>query len=273
MTQRISSRGAWHRQADTYAKQGAAKHAFSEEEILDFKQHRSQNIMIVRAVVKLWSFVLGQGTWVDSDDALLECPFILQADPDPAAPLQRGGLTVVEHALCERPWGLQCNACRRWARTDAQREKLAALPCKPLRPHLVRHDDAGRVHVSHDIKHHAASGVIWCDRCGAYADRVLKGLSDLCFPYLGRAGRAARTALRDGKHPRTRDELVEAPAPGHRAARPPPAPVRSGAARDDRVILDPAYLLAVDPDGTLLLDEDEDYMFPLDPDGRILVGE
>ena len=242
--------------ADTFAKAGARKHAFSESIVDDFKQFRAQNIMVCSAVVRLWSYVMQAGSWVDKDDALLVVSPPEKNSRDAAPPPVAEELVVLQHVLVDKPWGLQCLLCRRWARTDAQKEKLSVLRCVPLLANMAEHNPEGRVHISHSIMQHS-SGIIWCDNCGSYADRLLKeNLRGLCFPYPSASQAAARRLLRAGKHPRTGAPVVTAPEPGFRSsgfhARQPKLNAASKAAVRPAA-LDPEYLLGVSPDGTLIL--------------------
>ena len=171
------------------------------------------------------------------------------------------------HVLIVKAWGTQCRVCRRWARTDAQTEKLDTIACRPIADDIADHDPKGRIHISHHLVFHP-TGTVWCDRCGSYADRMLKNLQFTCLGFLSRSGVAARSALMAGRHPRTGELLSEAAAPGHRVHGSgrralPSTATASGWDRDyeahvndDGVIfvdgLDPHYLSEVAPGGFIL---------------------
>ena len=199
--------------ADEHAKKGSATHAFQESTIADFKQHREQNLLVVNAVVTAWCFTLDDRSWICKDDALLvvEAP-----DGAGARPVADPPLVVVQHVLVQRSWGTQCRTCRRWAREPAQMEKLENMKCTPMVAGIAEHDPDGRAHLSHDLHVHE-TGVVWCEKCGSYADRVLKNLQYTCMESASRSGAAARARLRLGRHPRSGQPLSVAAGPGHRS--------------------------------------------------------
>ena len=204
--------------ADKWAKKGALNHVLSDYALESFLKHREQNLQVIAAVVSLWIFTMNDGTWVDSDDALLDPTPALQPAPAAAGPR----LVVVHHTMVQREWGEQCLACRRWARPGPHLDRLLGLACVPLAPAFFPPEGAepeagaGRVHTSHNIQMHR-SGVVWCTWCGSYADRSLRNLGDVCFPFPTRFGRSVLRSLARGLHPRTGMPLGSSAGPGARS--------------------------------------------------------
>ena len=103
----------------------------------------------------------------------------------------------------------RCANCPQVANTAMSVRRMRCLPCKgslegrAAKGHLLMR--------SSDIIG-SKLGIIWCRRCGSYAESVPKGLSKPCVGEAGRAGTRNIKLLTEGWHPRTWRKL-QAPVP------------------------------------------------------------
>ncbi len=115
------------------------------------------------------------------------------------------------HELVSRGVGAwECEACRLWARGDQGRRALLRRPCKG--------DLLTQTHATHRTRHD--NGVLWCERCGAFAARLLRGLRRRCpGAPSSEAQRNVLRRLRQGLRPTTAAYLTTDAAAARRAPR------------------------------------------------------
>ena len=198
---------AGNRLVDEKAKAGALVHALSEDWVEDGMQQRRRNLMVQEHVVGCFLAGLEGKWWLAAEDEALRRDERLAAAvarASAAAPMPPAAeLEVVRHRLEETAGGWQCRDCRRYAGTEGHRRSLLLRPCKPL--------VGAAAHPTHTLAV-GPTGIVFCSFCGAYGNRLARGILASCPPRCSRGGRAALRVLLAGGTPRTggREEATAA---------------------------------------------------------------
>ena len=164
--------------ADELAKAGASLHGLSAGNAATYLGALENARAHIDFMVRAHGYVCGSQAWHYEDDAM-----------KPAASPKQPQLEVVAHVLKELPeGGFMCTICR--ARVVKQgKDALLAAKCVPY---------ATKLHDSHVA--YKSGDIIWCSKCGNYAEAQTKGLTQPCGPASAWGLKCVRH-FKNGVHP------------------------------------------------------------------------
>ena len=115
------------------------------------------------------------------------------------------------HNLVKYRGGIKCTRCPSWAATEASRRRLKALPCLGSTIHRASafartlggdfKEGGHLLCISAPTGVNTGDGIVWCTRCGAYGEKVARGLLRRCKGYPTRMGKWVIGKFGKNKHP------------------------------------------------------------------------